>query len=55
MLVNDECSYWRYGVGDFLLVCDRSKSLHGDGLACEISQTNPTPEYEVSNTDCYGG
>ena len=29
--------------------------LYGDGLACEVSQTNPTPECELNNTKFYGG
>ena len=31
----------------------REEVLYGDGSACEVSQTNPTPEWEVNGTECY--
>ena len=27
----------------------------GNGLVVEVSQNNPTPEYEVNGTECYDG
>ena len=29
--------------------------VHDDGLLHEFSQTNPTTECEVNDTECYGG
>ena len=31
----------------------RKEILYGDESACEVSQADLTPEYEVSGTECY--
>ena len=55
MLINDECSSWYSGVGDFLVsVWDRRKEiLYGNAWISRLGQTiNPTTECEVNDTEC---
>ena len=55
--MNDDCSWWYNGVGDFLMsVGERRKEiLYGKGLACKVSPNNPTLECEANDNNCYGG
>ena len=58
MLATNECSSWYNGVDQQIFRCQLvkggNKLLYCDELVHEISQTSPSPEWEVKGTKCCG-